>query len=175
MNETTLLYVMTAFVIVSAIALCVQAGMLAAIYKTTKSLQEKIDPLIPKVESLLPKVESLVAKATSTVEQSGRQITEITNRTNDILDSTKRQLAIVEDVLGDAAVRAKVQMEHVELIMDDTLSRAHETVAVVHDGIMRPLREVNGIAVGIRAALGAMARGNRPTVDRATSDEEMFI
>jgi hypothetical protein len=175
MNETTLLYVMTAFVIISAIALCVQAGMLAAMYKTTKALQEKIDPLVPKVDSLLPKVESLVAIATTTVEQSGKQIAEITTRANDILDSTRRQVAIVEDVMGDAAVRAKVQMERVELVLDDTLSRAHETVAVVHDGIMRPLREVNGIAVGIRAALGAMARGNRPTVDRATSDEEMFI
>lgn len=168
MNEITLLYVMTAFVIISAIALCVQAGMLAGIYKTTKALQEKIDPLLPKVEDL-------VTKATSTVEQSGKQITEITARTNDILDSTKRQLAIVEEVVGDAAVRAKVQMERVELVLDDTLSRAHETVAVVHDGIMRPLREVNGIAAGIRAAFAAVARGNRPTVDRATSDEEMFI
>jgi ABC-type transporter Mla subunit MlaD len=168
MNETTLLYVMTAFVIISAIALCIQAGMLAGIYKTTKALQEKIDPLLPKVDNL-------VAIATSTVEQSSRQITEITSRTNDILDSTKRQLTIVEDVVGDAAARAKLQMERVELVLDDTLSRAHETVAVVHDGIMRPLREVNGIAAGIRAALGAMARGNRPTVDRATSDEEMFI
>jgi ABC-type transporter Mla subunit MlaD len=168
MSETTLLYVMTAFVIVSAIALCIQAGMLTAIYKTTKALQEKIDPLVPKVERL-------VEKANSTVEQSGRQISEITTRANDILDSTKRQLAIVEEVVGDAAVRAKVQMERVELVLDDTLSRAHETVALVHDGIMRPLREVNGIAAGVRAALGALARGNRPTVDRATSDEEMFI
>jgi ABC-type transporter Mla subunit MlaD len=159
---------MTAFVIVSAIALCIQAGMLAGIYKTTKSLQDAINPLLPKVESL-------VAKATSTVEQSGRQITEITTRTNDILDSTRRQLAIVEDVVGDAAARAKVQMERAELVLDDTLSRAHETIAVVHDGIMRPLREVNGIAAGVRAALNALARGNRPTVDRATSDEEMFI
>lgn len=168
MNEMALLYVMTAFVIISAIALCIQAGMLAGIYKTTKSLQESINPLLPKVESL-------VTKATSTVEQSSRQITEITTRTNDILDSTKRQLAIMEDVVGDAAARAKVQMERVELVLDDTLSRAHETVAVVHDGIMRPLREVNGIAVGVRAALSALTRGNRPTVDRATSDEEMFI
>jgi hypothetical protein len=31
------------------------------------------------------------------------------------------------------------------------------------------------VAAGIRAALNAMARGNRHTVDRATSDEEMFI
>jgi ABC-type transporter Mla subunit MlaD len=168
MSETTLLYVMTAFVIISAIALCIQAGMLTAMYKTTKALEEKINPLVPKVESL-------VTKATSTVEQSGRQITDITARANDILDSTKRQLAIVEEVVGDAAGRAKVQMERVELVLDDTLSRAHETVAVVHDGIMRPLREVNGIAAGVRAALGSLARGNRPTVDRATSDEEMFI
>jgi ABC-type transporter Mla subunit MlaD len=168
MNETTLLEVMTAFVIISAIALCIQAGMLAAIYKTTKSLQEAINPLLPKVDNL-------VTKASATVEQSGRQITEITTRANDILDSTKRQLAIVEEVVGEAAVRAKVQMERVELVLDDTLSRAHETVAVVHDGIMRPLREVNGIAVGVRAALSALARGNRPTVDHATSDEEMFI
>jgi len=175
MSETALLYVMTAFVIISAIALCIQAGMLAGMYKTTKALQEKINPLIPKVESL-------VETANSTVKQSGTQIAEITTRANaimessqDILDSTKRQLAIVEEVVGDAALRAKVQMERVELVLDDTLSRAHETVAVVHDGIMRPLREVNGIAAGVRAALGALARGNRPTVDRATSDEEMFI
>lgn len=168
MNETILLYVMTAFVIISAIALCIQAGMLAAMYKTTRALQQKIDPLVPKVETL-------VERANSTVEQSGKQITEITTRANDILDSTKRQLAIVEEVVGDAAARAKVQMERVELVLDDTLSRAHETVAVVHDGIMRPLREVTGVAAGVRAALSSLARGNRPTVDQATSDEEMFI
>jgi ABC-type transporter Mla subunit MlaD len=166
---------MTAFVVIAAIALCIQAGMLAAMYKTTKSLQEAVNPLIPKVENLLPKVDNFVGKATSTVEQSSKQITEITTRANDILDSTTRQLAIVEDLVGDAAQRAKVQMERVELVLDDTLSRTHETVAVLHDGIMKPLREVNGIAAGVRAALGAMARGNRPTVDRATSDEEMFI
>jgi len=166
---------MAAFVIISAIALCIQAGMLAAIYKTTKALQQAINPLLPKVESL-------VEKTNATVEQSGRQITEITTRANgilesskDILDSTKRQLAIVEDLVGDAAVRARVQMDRVELVLDDTLSRAHETVAVFHDGVMRPLREINGLAAGIRAALAALAQGNRPTVDRATSDDEMFI
>jgi hypothetical protein len=168
MNEMTLLYVMAAFVIISAIALCIQAGMLAGMYKTIKALQQSITPLLPKVESL-------VEKTSSTVEQSGRQITEITTRANDILDSTKRQLAIVEEVVGDAAVRAKVQMERVELVLDDTLSRAHETVAVFHDGVMKPLREMNGLAVGIRAALSSIARGNRPTPDQATSDEEMFI
>ncbi|HTW64933.1 MAG TPA: hypothetical protein VME17_09975 [Bryobacteraceae bacterium] len=168
MSETALLDVMAAFVIISAIALCIQAGMLAAIYKNTKKLQESIHPLLPKVESL-------VEKTSTTVDLSRQQIAEITTSANEILASTKRQMAIVEDLVGDTATRAKVQMERVELVLDDTLSRAHETVAVVHDGIMRPLREITGITAGIRAALNSLARGNRPTVDRATSDEEMFI
>jgi hypothetical protein len=168
MSQTALLYVMASFVIISAIALCIQAGMLAGIYKTVKTLQEKIDPLVPKVESL-------VEKTNSTVEISNKQISEITSRTIDILDSTKRQMAIVEDVVGDVAGRAKVQIERVELVVDDTLSRAHEVVAVFHDGVMKPLREINGLAAGIRAGLATIARGNRPTPDQATSDEEMFI
>src|SRR5580704_12701538 len=133
MSEATLLYVMTAFVIISAIALCIQAVMLGGLYKTAKQIQETINPLVPKVQNL-------VEKANSTLDQNARQIAEITtkaaeitSKANDILDSTKRQVAIVEELVGDAASRAKVQMERVELVLDDTLSRAHETVAVVHD------------------------------------------
>jgi ABC-type transporter Mla subunit MlaD len=168
MDQTTLLYVMTAFVIISAIALCIQAGMLAAMYKTTKAMQQSIQPLVPKVESL-------VDSATTTLEQSRQQIAEITERTNDILDSTKRQLAMVEEVVTDATARAKVQLERVEMVLDDTVSRAHETIATLHGGVMRPLREINGIAAGLRTALAFLARGNRPSVDRVTTDEEMFI
>ncbi len=168
MDANALIYVMTAFVIIAAIALCIQAGMLAAMYKTTKAMQAQIQPLLPKVESL-------VDTTKTTVEQSRKQIVEITAHANEILNSTKRQLAMVEDVVSDASARAKVQLERVELVLDDTLNRAHETVATVHDGIMRPLREINGIAAGIKTALAFLARGNRPSVDQATSDEEMFI
>jgi len=168
MDQMTLLYVMTAFVIIAAIALCIQAGMLMGMYKTTKSLQADIKPLLPKVESL-------VETTRTTVEQSRKQIVDVTTTANEILASAKEQMSKVEDVVNDATSRAKVQLERVELVLDDTLSRAHETVATVHDGIMRPLREVNGIAVGIKTALAYLSRGNRPNVDQATSDEEMFI
>ncbi len=168
MDQTTLLYVMTAFVIISAVALSIQAGMLVALRQQTKSLQEKINPLVPKVDAL-------VETTKVTVEQSRQQMAEISGRANEILESARKQLATVEEVVTDAAARAKVQMERVELVLDDTISRAHETVATVHNGIMRPLQELNGIAAGIRAALAFLARSNRPSVAQATSDEEMFI
>ena len=164
----TLLYIIAAFVLISAIALCIQAGMLFGMYMASKKLQEKLNPLIPKVDALLE-------TAKSTVEHGRKQLIDITGKANDILDSTKSQLVKVDDVVTDATSRAKVQMERVEMVLDDTMSRAHETVATVHSGIMRPLREINGIAAGIRTAVNHLARGGRPSVAQVTSDEEMFI
>jgi len=38
------------------------------------------------------------------------------------------------------------------------------------------VREVNGLAAGISAAVSALVHGSRrPSVDHATQDEEMFI
>lgn len=168
MDQTTLLYIIAAFVLVSAIALCIQAGFLFGMYKATKVLQEKVTPLIPKVDALLD-------TAKSTVDHSKQQIVDITAKANEILDSTKGQLAKVDGVVTDATSRAKVQMERVEMVLDDTMSRAHETVATVHNGIMRPLREINGLAMGLKATMSHLSKGGRPSVAQATSDEEMFI
>jgi ElaB/YqjD/DUF883 family membrane-anchored ribosome-binding protein len=182
MDQTTLLYIMTAFVIVAAIALCIQAGMLVALYSKTKMLQEKINPLVDKISPLVPKAEVLLESAKATVEQSKVQIVDITNkaseimnRANEIMGSVKNQLAMVEEVVSDATTRAKIQMERVELVLDDTINRTHETIATVHNGIMRPLQEINGVVAGVRAALAFLARNDRASVAQATSDEEMFI
>jgi ElaB/YqjD/DUF883 family membrane-anchored ribosome-binding protein len=168
MDTNALIVVMTVFVIISAIALCVQAGYLFGMYKAVRTLQDRLTPLMPKVEAL-------VDSTKATVDESKQQIIEITTKANDILESTKHQLAMVEEVVADATSRAKVQMERVELVLDDTMSRAHETVATFHSGIMRPLREINGIAIGIKTAFAHLTRGGRPSVAQATSDEEMFI
>lgn len=167
-DYTALLAVIAAFTFIAAVALCIQAGFLFGVYRSAKLLEQRVVPLIPKVESL-------VDSTRATVDQSRKQILDITSKTNEILDSTRSQLAKVEEVVTDATNRAKVQMERVEMVLDDTMSRAHETVAVVHNGIMRPLREINGIAIGIKTAFDHLMRGNRTSVAHATSDEEMFI
>src|SRR5579872_4197489 len=132
MDNNALLYILVVFVGLSTVALCIQAGMLMAMYSVTKRLQQKVEPLVPKVDAL-------VDSAKTTIDQSRKQIVDITVKTNEILDSTKNQLKKVEEVVNDATSRAKVQMERVEMVLDDTMSRAHETVATVHTGIMRPL------------------------------------
>lgn len=168
MDQQTLILVMTIFVGLAAVSMLVQAVMLVGIYRTSKGVQEKVIELAPRVESL-------VDSTRAGVDMSRKQILEITTKANAILESTRNQLVKVEEVVSDATSRAKAQMDRVEMVIDDTVSRAHETIATVHGGIMRPIHELQGIATGIRVALGYLARGNRPSVSQATSDEEMFI
>jgi ABC-type transporter Mla subunit MlaD len=167
MDQQTLLTIMAAFVVISAIALCIQAGFLFGIFKGLRNLEVKTAPLIPKLDALIES--SRVA-----IEESRTQIHDITQKTGEILDVTRRQLSRVDEVLEDAAARARVQMDRAEMVLDDTMNRAQETVALVHSGIMKPLREIQGVQAGVRAALNFLMRGrhNGPV---ATADEEMFI
>jgi len=167
-QTVVVLWVIAAFVIIAAISICMQAAFAYGTFKVAKAMEEKVAPLVPKVESLLESTRT-------TVDQSRTQILDITTKANEILDSTKRQLAKIEEVVSDGTSRAKVQMDRVEMVLDDTMSRAHETVSVLHSGVMRPLREINGIVAGIKTAFEHLARGNRRSVAQATSDEEMFI
>ncbi len=168
MDQQTLLYIMTGFVIISAVALVLQFAMLFGIYKTAKVTEEKMKDLLPKAHTLIDSSQKII-------DQSRTQILDITSKTNELLDSSKRQMAKVESLLTDATDRAKVHLDRADLILDDTLTRAHQTVSTVHSGVMRPLREIQGVAAGVRSAILHLARGTRPSVDQVTHDEEMFI
>ncbi len=168
MDQQTLLISLTIFVGIAAVSMLVQAVMLIGIYRLSKGTQEK-------VVALLPRVESLVESTRAGVDQSRKQILEITVNANAILESARKQLGTVEELLTDATGRARVQMDRIELVLDDTVARAQQTVAAVHEGVMWPIRELYGVAAGVRAALDFLVRGRRPSVAQATSDEEMFI
>jgi hypothetical protein len=66
-------------------------------------------------------------------------------------------------------------MERAEMFLDDTMERAQDTVKLAHGTVIAPLRQINGLTAGLRAAIEYFLRGNRPSPDRATVDEEMFI
>jgi gas vesicle protein len=75
-------------------------------------------------------------------------------------------------VLEDALTRANTQLAHTKVVLDDTISRALETVAVVQTGIMKPLPEIQGVAAGVRTAIVYLMRGGRPSPAQAADDEK---
>ena len=168
MDTQTLLIIMAVFTGVAAIALLIQAAFLLGIYKSARKTQVNF-------ENLSARIEAVSQGSLGAIMEIKSNIGEITTKTTAILDSAVRQLAMVEGVVKDATGRAHSQMDRAEMVIDDAVSRAQQTVATVHTGIMKPLREINGVAFGIRAAIQHFFHGGRPNPDRATVDEEMFI
>ncbi len=168
MTPDALLYVMAGAVVVSATALLFQAALLLALYRAAKEIRDQ-------VTGIAAHAESFVHTAERTLEQSRKQVTEVAAKTNEVLTLAHKQLVRVDDVLGEATYRARVQMERVELILDDYSNRLKDALVLVDNGVIRPLRETVAVAVGVRTALRHLFGGRRLTPERATSDEEMFI
>ncbi len=167
MDQQTLLTVMTVFVAVAAIAMIIQVGFLFGIYKAARGMNDSVQKLMPKVESLLE-------TSRHTIEESRKQIFEITTKTTEILDTTKQQLVRVDALLADASTRFRVQMDRAEMVIDDAMNRAQSTVAMVHNGVVKPIQQIQALAAGIKTAINVFAKG-RPNPTNVTADEEMFI
>jgi len=167
-NQTIFLALIAVFVAVSAAALIFQAAMLYGTYRASRELRDRIIPLTVKVDAL-------VETSRVTIDEARVKMTEIVTRTNQILDVAKQQMETVEEVLEDASLRTRRQLKNAEIVVEDALARAQDTVELVHKGILAPIRGINGVAAGVRAALQFLMRGTRPSPDQVTVDEEMFI
>jgi len=168
MDQQTLLIIIAVFTGVAALALLIQAGMMYGTYRASKALRDSVMPLVPKVEAL-------VETSHATLNETKAMIADVKVKTSQILDSGKKQLTIVEAMLQDASVMTRKQIAHADVVLDDVLRRAELTVDLVHEGILRPIRSLNGLAAGIRAGIEFMLRKVRANPDQVTVDEEMFI
>jgi len=175
MNQEILLYIMTGFVIIAAIALSIQAGLLYGIYKSSKAMQEQAASIMPQAKSILAKAEATLDQSRKNVVDITEKFVEITGKANQMMDIGKAQLVKLDSVITDATNRAQAQLERAEMVVDDTVTRVHESVSAVHNGLMKPVREVQGVATGVRTAVSVFLRGGRPSVAQATQDDEMFI
>jgi hypothetical protein len=165
MDQNTLLIIITA---ICALSLLGGAIALLGMFLIARDLRGKF-------MQAWPEIQSTITSSKRTVERAEKQLTTIGASSVSILDITKQQLVKVDELLSDASTRAKVQMERAEMVLDDTMTRVQETVGIVQRGVLRPVREVHGILTGIRTTIAYLGRASRSTVERATSDEEMFI
>lgn len=168
MSPSTSNVIVSIAMAVVAVAVVFQAAMVFGMYKAAKAASEQLKAFMPKAEGFL-------ATAETTLKESRSQIQELTTKANTVIDTTQAQLNRIDGLVQDASAKAKVQMERVEMMLDDTLSRVHATVVQVNNGVLKPLRELNAVSSGIRAAIGHLFRGGRPSVAQVTADEEMFI
>jgi ABC-type transporter Mla subunit MlaD len=157
-----------AAVVIGALALVAQAAFLWATYKAVRSIRRD-------VSNFLPRAQSALANAEKTLDESRQHIQQVSARANQVLDLTHTQLERIDEIVGEATTRARVQMDKIEGLLDDSVGRVHHAVKLVNESVTRPIREINAVSAGLRAAFGSLFRSSRSSVAQATADEEMFI
>jgi hypothetical protein len=168
MNSEGAFILMAIAVALSSAALVVHALVSFGMYKALKKLQEDISPLIPETRQALQSIQTTLAEAT-------HEITDLSARTRSLLDLAHSQLEQFDASRAEFTAKFKIQAERMELVLDDTLSRVQEVVAVLQGTVLRPVREVSGVLAGVKAAVQTFMLGRRPNVTQATHDDEMFI
>src|ERR1039457_1769894 len=231
MPEETFRIVVAAAVLIACLAFVVQAGVVLALFRLTRKMQEKTagfmevaEPVLARVEPVLDQVGPVIErigpaldaindtagrlgpaidrflpvidKTIVIVERAGElvqsanqatltanlilqdarpRVAHISDETVAIVRSGREQVERVGDLLHDAGDRARARLDQINHDVESTVNQIEHVSEAVKSAVLRPVREVNGIAAGISAAVSTLVRGHKSSVDSATQDEEMFI
>lgn len=175
MDSQTALYWMIGFTATAVACLVIQVVLLAFMARSSWVVKKKTAELVERVEPLVARIEPILDTTQQVVDDVRRYAADISSKTDDLLDLSRKQLVRVDDLLSEAAARSRAQMDRIEMVMDDTVNRFQEVTTLLQNSIVRPLRQINAVTAGIRATLTFLAGGRRTTVEHATHDEEMFI
>lgn len=145
-----------------------QAALVLAMYRVTKATQEKI---VPVIDAALPAVMGLRRFLEENTPKFSRMLSDSAEMTKALREQVNRLGEVVKDVSD----RARAQVARIDGVVDQAVDELGAASGVVRNAITGPVKQVDGIMHGIRAAISVYAHGRRESVDHATQDEEMFI
>ncbi len=167
-SQQLLLTTMAVFTGIAAMALIIQMVFLFGIYRAVKALQERSSAFMDRWE---PVADSSI----KALEQLREQSTEILQKISELTDSTKSQIDKVDSILSDVSEFSKTQLGRVDHSVESALQKLNETSEALQNTLLAPVRQVRAIVSALSAIVESLFGGRRQTVDRATTDEEMFI
>jgi hypothetical protein len=165
--------VLTAFVIVTALAVVIQAGILLAIFLSFRKLMSAIS----RVESLVkdhvnPLLDSAVNITNSAREPLKSTLANVTEMTNLLRQRTVSADAVVAEVLE----RVRAQTIRIDQLLTGVLGRAERAADAAERGVLAPVREISAVLAGVRRGLGYFFFQRRPAGQpRPSQEEELFI
>jgi hypothetical protein len=168
MSEDVFRWVITAGVALSSVMTLVTTVAMLGLYRTSKRMESRVGPVLEKAGPILDTARSIVDDARPKIE-------DIIDKASEMTVLARDQVARIDALVTETAERARLQIDRVDLLVSDTVERVQETTMAVQSTLLKPVREINGVVSGVRAALSALAHRNRASVDHATQDEEMFI
>jgi ABC-type transporter Mla subunit MlaD len=168
MSEDVFRWVITLGVFLALVAFVVQAVVFFAMYRVTKATQDK---LMPMAEALTP----ILGTVRRFLDENSPKFSQMTSDAAQVVATLQEHVERLGEVVKEMSDRARAQVARIDGAMDLTVEQVQQASDAVKTAILKPVKQVDGIMHGIRAALSVVAHSRRESVDHATQDEEMFI
>jgi methyl-accepting chemotaxis protein len=166
------------FIAVTAAAVLLQAGILAALYLAMRKSSARMEALAVEVKTkALPALETAQAILT----ELRPKLTVIADNLTETTHSVRSQVERVDATVSDAVDRARLQVIRADELLSRTLDRVEETSEMVHQTVVSPVRQfsglIQGVTAGIEFLLGGRGRRNGSSREgrRPVPQDEMFI
>jgi hypothetical protein len=136
---------------------------------------DKAGASIERAAPVIEQARTVLGNANLAIEENRPNVAEITGQLADIARVGREQVDRLGALLGDAGDRAHARLAQIDDTVSATVEQVGEVGTALKRAAMRPVREANGVAAGISAAVATFVKGRRSSPDMATQDEEMFI
>ena len=166
--------VLSLFMIVTCLAIILQAGILAALFFSIRKTGARMEALADQVETrAIPVLES----ARAILEDSGPKLKQITSDLVDTTGMVRDQARRMDVTVSDLMDRTRLQVIRVDDLVSRTLDKVEETTELVQQTVVGPVKQVSGIIQGLTAGIQVFMNRSRKSGDhpRMVEDEELFI
>jgi ABC-type transporter Mla subunit MlaD len=131
--------------------------------------------ILVKVSNVIDRTEDVAASANQLLVDVRPQVKQLSHEAVEITRLGREQVERIGDLVHEAGDKARARLEQIDRSVDNTIEYVEHAGNAVKRAALTPVREVNGIAAGIGAAVATLRNRRRSSVDSATQDEEMFI
>jgi len=141
---------LTVFIVVTSVAVVIQAGILVGMYVAMRKTSAKVEALADEVKN----------KVLPAAELAHSMITELRPKIETVVDNVsvsttvmRTQLERIDATLTDIVDRTRLQVIRADEFATDTIDKLEETREVVTRTVVSPVRYLSGIAHGVGAGL----------------------
>lgn len=162
------------FVIVAAVAILVQAGILVAMFFQMRRTMERMDRFTADLESRLGPI---LSRVQTLLEETQPKISEMIADAAHVVYLARGQAQKVDRVFTEASDRLRGQLVRADRILTGALEAVEDAGTRFGSSVWRPVHKVSALVQGIKVGLDLLRsrRGNRRREEPLETEEELFI
>ena len=167
-------HIITVFVVIAAVAIVVQMGVLLALYMALRRTSERMEGIAGRMEQ---QASPVLATAAAILDDAKPKIAEITTNLAETSASMRIHIGQVGHAATEIAERARMQAARLDEFVITAAHKVEATSELLQNKVFSPMRRVRSIVTALNVGL-SFFKSHRPPRKRAAGeveDEEMFI